>query len=115
MQYVKTVDPGFSTADAEYPELHSTTGGLRVTFRDWREQLVSIEFIDVCAFRWQEAGALLPNEPYDGSCELFESEWLDAHVRGGAIPPGSAHRHLRFNFNACGQLEVLCVSIVATA
>jgi hypothetical protein len=112
MQDIRKLDPGFCTADAEYPELHAAAGRLRLSFKDWREQLVNVEFVDVCAFRWQEAETLLPNEPYDGACEVIASEWLQAHLNGGAVPPGSGHRHLRFNFNECGQLEVLCVSFV---
>lgn len=111
MTRIEPFNPGFSTADAEYPEIHAAAGSLHLTFKDWREQIVHVEFTEVCAFRWQEAESLLPNEPFDGSCELLESPWLAEHVEQGIILlQGSQYRHLRFNFNACGQLQVLCVS-----
>ncbi len=110
MPNILPLNPGFSTADAEYPELHAVAGVLQLTFRNWREELIHVHFKDVCAFRWQEAGSLLPNEPDDGVCELVESEWLERHINQQTISKESKHRHLRFNFNSCGQLEVLCTS-----
>ena len=110
MQRVELIQPGFSTADAEYPELELARGVLTVSFRDWSEKPIRVQFLEVCAFRWQEAEQLLDMEPYDGSCELIHSEWLARHVEDGSIPVDSAHHHLRFNFNTCGQLDVLCSS-----
>jgi hypothetical protein len=110
---VEALNPGFSTADAEYPAIQMNAGVLTVTFTDWREQLVQVEFRDVCAFSWQEAEQLLPDQPYDGACEVHGSDWLLTHVRTGAVSADSGHRHLRFNFNECGQLEVICVSYAA--
>jgi hypothetical protein len=115
MQQVQPLQPGFSTADAGYPELRLAGPVLHLAFKDWKEQLVKVQFSDVCAFRWQQAEELLPSEPYDGSCVVVESEWLARHVTQGEVPPDSSHRHLRFNFNACGQLEVLCVSFSIVA
>ncbi|KQV94836.1 hypothetical protein [Pelomonas sp. Root1237] len=110
MQRIESIQPGFSTADAEYPELGLAGGVLSLTFQDWSEKPIRIQFLQVCAFRWQEAEQLLEGESYDGSCEVIHSEWLARHVESGSVPPDSKHRHLRFNFNACGQLDVLCVS-----
>ena len=110
MSHIAPLDPGFSTADAEYPELHAAAGTLRVSFTDWQQRVVAVQFNEVCAFRWQEAESLLTGEPYDGSCELVESDWVAQHLAQGSVPSEANLRHLRFNFNACGQLEVLCVS-----
>ena len=100
----------FSTADAEYPELTARRGTVVLGFTDWQERRIEVEFHEVCAYRWQEAEQLEPGEPYDGACEVIESAWLAEHRHQEAISVDSGHRHLRFNFNACGQLELLCVS-----
>ena len=84
MQRVQLRNPGFSTADAEYPEFHAIAGALLLHFKDWQEQVVQVQFKWVCAFRW------------------LEVEWL--------LPEGMKLRHLCLNFNACDKLEVLCVS-----
>jgi hypothetical protein len=115
MPKIEILQPGFSTADAEYPEFRIAHGELHLLFKDWREQSVHILFSEVCAFRWQEAEELLVGEPYDGACEVIQSEWLARHIRDGALPEESKHHHLRFNFNACGQLEVLCASFKIVA
>ena len=109
------LQPGFSTADAEYPELRLIGGVLSVKFQDWTERTVQVQFNEVCAFRWQEAENLLEGEPYDGACEVMQSEWLKRHVEAGSVSPDSGYRHLRFNFNACGQLELLCTSFSVNA
>lgn len=115
MLRIRSFQPGFSTADAEYPEIHSIAGTLHLRFKDWQGRLVQVQFREVCAFRWQDAESLLPGEPYDGACEVLESEWIAQHVAQGCIAPEAPMRHLRFNFNACGQLEVLCVSHAVAA
>jgi hypothetical protein len=108
MQRIVAVEPGFAVADAAYPELHAKKGVLLATFQDWRGREVKVRFEEVIAFHWQEAESLLHEEAYDGSCELLESEWTADHQRQGLITEGTKVRHLRFNFNACGKLEVLC-------
>ncbi len=111
MPKVELINPGFSIADAEYPELQLIQGVLHLRFKDWKEQQVAVEFHEVFAFSWQEAEqSLLDDEPYDGVCEIHESELKARHESVGSIPHGQPSRHLRFNFNACGQLEVLCAS-----
>ena len=115
MPHIELLNPGFSTADAEYPELVAVAGTLHVKFKDWQERLVKVQFNEVCAFRWQEAESLLPGEPYDGSCEVRASEWAARHASQGGVSAEVELRHLRFNFNACGQLEVLCVSYALAA
>jgi hypothetical protein len=115
MPHITALEPGFSTADAEYPELHLNRGVLQLTFKDWREQLKRVEFTGVCAFRWQEAEELLPGEAYDGSNEVFASEWIAQHIDQAVVSTEPQLRHLRFNFNACGQLQVLCVAFAVRA
>jgi len=115
MSHIAQLDPGFSTADAEYPELHAVAGTLRVRFTDWQERVVTVQFTEVCAFRWQEAESLLAGERHDGSCELIESDWVAQHLADGSVQSGANLRHFRFNFNACGQLDVLCVSFSVAA
>ena len=107
MAHVEIIEAGFSTADAEYPAITASEGRLEL-FNDWREESVRVAFHDVCAFKWQSAEELLSGEPYDGTCEVIGSEWIIEHVRQNVIPAQSGHRHLRFNFNAWGKLEVIC-------
>ena len=99
----------FSTADTSYPELSSGEGTLLVRFESASGESVCVEYREVAAFSWQENnGELLPGEPWDGACELFESSLLAAHPQGLTMHSLSKLRHLRFNFNECGRLEVLC-------
>jgi hypothetical protein len=115
MAYVEPINIGFSTADAQYPELRASAGTLWLSFLDWQEQRIEVAFREVCAYRWQEIESLLPNEPYDGSCEVHQSEWVAQHLAQGVVPSDAQLRHLRLNFNACGQLEILCVSFAVNA
>ncbi|MFZ5531626.1 MAG: hypothetical protein ACOY4U_11340 [Pseudomonadota bacterium] len=110
MLKVEPINPGFSTADAECPEFSLKAGALQMTFEDWTGSLISVEFQGVVAFSWQEDAQLLDGEPYDGACEIFGSDLVARHLAGFYIPKGHPARHLRFNFNACGQLEVVCES-----
>ena len=110
MPHLEPIAPGFITADAEYPKIHAESGVLTLTFRDWKEQGVEVRFSGVCAFQWQEAESSLPGEPYAGAVEVLDSEWLALHIAQGAIPKEQEAHHFRFNFNACGQFEVLCGS-----
>lgn len=110
MPHLEPITPGFSTADAEYPNITAKNGVLTLTFRNWKTQEIEVCFSEVCAFRWQEAELLLPGEPHDGAVEVLNSEWLALHISQGAIPEEQAAHHYRFNFNACGQFEVLCGS-----
>ena len=106
--HISLLQPGFSTADADYPELHLRADVLHLSFKDWREQPVRVEFAGVCAVSWQEAEELLPDEPYDGACEVHNSPWAARHAE--EANPTDLLRHFRFNFNGSGQLQVLCVS-----
>ena len=103
----KLLQPGFSTADAEYPDLTLNDGVLRLEFREWTEQVIVVEFDDVCAVRWQEVGYLGPEDREDSVYEIIDSDWLEAHLKGGARDPEEGHRHFKLGFNAYGPLEVL--------
>jgi hypothetical protein len=110
------LSPGFSTADAGYPLLTSSPGHLQLQFTNSKGQPVSVLFEGVPAFRWQEGELPLePGEPYDGAFELKGSAWLSQHAEGNTMHSGPGLRHLRFNFNAWGCLEVLCSSFTVRA
>jgi hypothetical protein len=107
-------NPGFSTADTGYPEFASAPGYLLARFTSSDGRPLRVEFVGVAAFSWQESNArLLPGEPWDGSCELFESPLLAAHPPDATLHSSGPLRHLRFNFNAWGCLDVLCVDFSA--
>lgn len=110
MSLFKSISPGFSVADAAYPLVVAQDDQLELAFKEWSGREVKVQFVDVCAYRWQEAESLLPGEPYDGAIELLNSEWLVLHVSRGVIAATQSVHHYRFNFNACGQFEVLCGS-----
>jgi len=113
---IHRLNPGFSTADAGYPSISSSPGKLNMAFNNSSSRLVLVEFSGVPAFRWQEGELpLAPGEPYDGSCELFGTEWLSQHTEGRTMNSGPQLRHLRFNFNAWGSLDVLCSSFSVRA
>ncbi|WP_425398200.1 hypothetical protein [Aeoliella sp.] len=111
MDTARPLDPGFSTTDAELPELQYDGEVLVAKFRDWRERWVTVRFLGVYAFRWQGIEILLESEPYDGSCEIENSKWLAEHIRQSIVDnEGRDHHHYRFNFNAVGSLDVICSS-----
>jgi hypothetical protein len=113
---LEKLHPGFSTADTSYPELVSSPGHLSVRFNNSSGTPVCVEFSSVAAFSWQENNnSLLPGEPWDGPCELFESPLLVLHPAGFTINSVSGLRHIRFNFNAWGRLDVLCATFSAAA
>jgi len=114
MPKIEPLNPGFSTADTSYPKIRASAGTLHVTFNDWKEREVRVTFEEVCAFHWQEAESLLPNEPYDGSCEIIDSEWVSQHGERPLLSGQNSIRHLRFNFNNRGKLEVLCATFFST-
>lgn len=112
MPTLKILNPGFSTADAEYPSFSLSPGKILLTFKDHHGQLIQVDFEGVHAIKWQEAEILLPDEPYDGSCEILDSDWLTEHKLQDSIPNNSNYHHFRFNFNACGQFDVICTHFV---
>lgn len=109
MQIANKIDPGFSTADAEYPEIKQEDGDLTLRFKDWQENTVEVFFGEAIAFKWQMAESLLANERDDCSYEIEESEWLELHRKQGEFGPSEDFKHYKFNFNAIGQFEVLAL------
>lgn len=64
------------------------------------------------AFRWQSADpVLLPGESEDGAYEIIDSAWLDLHRSQHALSPDEQYRHLKINFNAEGELQVICYGV----
>ncbi|MFC5579495.1 hypothetical protein ACFPOA_15920 [Lysobacter niabensis] len=107
---------GFSTADTSYPELVYSPGQLSVRFNSSSGHPVRVEFSGVAAFSWQENNdSLFPGEPWDGPCELFDSPLMALHPTGFTLHSVAGLRHIRFNFNAWGRLDVLCVKFSAAA
>jgi RNAse (barnase) inhibitor barstar len=104
------INPGFSTADADYPEIHLLNGELFVRFQDWQEKTIEVVFVDTIAHHWQSAEILLEGERNDSCYEISHSRWRFDHVQQGVIDSIEDCQHYRFNFNTCGQLEVLARS-----
>jgi hypothetical protein len=111
---LRKLQPGFSTADTSYPEFVSSAGRLSARFKSSSGQHVQVEFSAVAAFSWQEnSGSLLPGEPWDGTCELFDSPLPASHPPGETLHALAELRHIRLNFNAWGRLDVLCAEFAA--
>ncbi len=102
---------GFSTADADRPDISYTSGDLVVKFKDWREQLVSLRFPEAVAFRWQDETALpagvRDNTPY----EVTNSAWIAALRSSNALP--QQPHHYMLCFNAAGVLDVVSGPLAA--
>lgn len=98
----------FSTADAEYPEITLERGCLRVGFRDWREELVTLLFHDVVAFSWDDGDAAVNANHRDDCCYIVhDSPWLARHREVGTVISTEDKRHFKLCFNAIGVLQVL--------
>jgi hypothetical protein len=98
----------FSIADAEYPQITSERGCLRVVFRDWQEKVVSLLFHDVAAFSWDDGDAAVDrNHRDDCSYIVHDSPWLARHREVGSLMPSGVCRHFKLCFNAAGVLQVL--------
>ena len=81
MATAEPIDPGFSTADAEYPSLNFSRGELTLTFRDWREDHVRVVFHDVWRFDWLDEvpdGDQISGERWDGASVIHDSDWIPA-------------------------------------
>ena len=100
-----TLTTGFSTADAERPDITYTKGELLVRFKDWREQSVALRFPDAVAFRWQDEAALPASVRDDTPYEVIDSAWI-AELRSFNALPQEPH-HYMFCFNAVGVLNVI--------
>ena len=109
MPNAERLDPGFSTADADYPSMSYDGGELQLRFLDWREQPILVTFRDVSRFEWSdEPDDYFDGEPHDGTCIVRKSGWIPRIA-------GDACQHYRLNFNAGGgRLDVACVSFDGT-
>lgn len=106
----------FSTADAEYPQVVTERGWLRVTYRDWREQVVALLFHDVVAFSWDDGEAAVDHDHRDDCCYIVhDSPWLARHRDAGTLTPAEEHRHFKLCFNAVGVLQVLAARLEVMA
>lgn len=107
MEKAKVLNTQFSTADADYPEFQQTDDLLTLSFTDWRETEVTIVFENVAAFKWQTIETSISGEEYDRCHEIENSLWLSDHLEQVAITREENHKHYKFNFNGCGQFEIL--------
>lgn len=101
----KTINLGFSTADAEGIQLNFDGSNLHLKCTDWQEKPVSYTFENVLAYKWGQG--VEPDIPrYDECYEVESSDWL---LRETEL--ASVHRedymHYKLCFNACGILDVL--------
>jgi len=96
---------GFSTADADCPEIAYTRGELLVKFKNWREELVTLRFPDSVAFRWEAEAALPEGVRDDSPYEVIDSAWI-AELRSFNALPNEPHHYL-LCFNAQGNLNVV--------
>lgn len=114
--HVQDLHLGFSTADTTYPGLSFAPTRLSVSFESSSGEPVTVDFGGVAAFSWQEdQGELLPGEPWDGPCEVFDSPLLAAHPAGSTTYSVAGLRHIRFHFNEWGRLDVLCIGFARSA
>ncbi len=107
MERASLIKPGFSTADAEYPEIRQEDGDVVLRFKDWQQKDVEVFFADPIAFRWQMAESFHEGERDDSSYEILNSDWLALHVKQCVIAETEEYKHFKFNFNGCGQFEIL--------
>lgn len=107
MERAKIIDPGFSTADAEYPEILLADGDLILRFKDWQEKEVEVFFADTIAFRWQMIESFIEGEEFDRAHIIENSFWVAEHRKQGVIGENEEYRHYKFNFNSLGQFEAI--------
>lgn len=106
----------FSTADAGYPHIVFDRGGLRVTFQDWREKPVTLQFHDAVAFSWDDGDAAVNASHRDDCCYLVhESPWVARHREVGTLMQANDCRHFKLCFNAEGVLQVLASALEVVA
>jgi hypothetical protein len=106
----RPIEPGFSVTDAEYPNFELGNGHLTLSFTDWHEKPVRVLFKDVVAVKWQELELMRDGDGIEGIYVIDDSSWLAHHVPTRAMHSEQEYKHFRFDFNACGSLEVVCIS-----
>lgn len=82
-------DPGFSTADAEYPSIELRSGDVTLDFLDWQNRPVRVYFHDVAGFRWDDEPDLARNNLRDDACASCYRPLLSA---SGFISGGRARQ-----------------------
>ena len=107
MESAKLLETDFSTADAEYPEIIQVGADMIIKYKDWQEQTIEVFFSDPVAYKWQMAIVLFDNERDDECYEILDSHWLVSHIEEGVISATAGYHHYKFNFNECGQFEIL--------
>ncbi|WP_309046007.1 hypothetical protein [Marinobacter sediminicola] len=107
MERAEIIEPSFSTADADFPDINMDEGGLVLKFKDWQEIQHEVFFSDTVAFKWQLIETFIEGEEYDRSHIITESKWLAEHIKQGEIGAQEEYKHYKFNFNGNGQLEVI--------
>ena len=107
MERAEIIDPGFSTADAGFPEFNMYEGDLTLKFTGWQGIQREVLFLDPVAFKWQIIETFFEGEEYDRSHVITNSEWLAEHIKQGEIGTQEEYKHYKFNFNGNGQLEVI--------
>jgi hypothetical protein len=104
---------GFSTADADRPEIAYARGELLVKFIDWRERPVALRFGNAVAFRWQGEAALPAGVRDDSPYEVIDSAWIAELGSFNALP--REPHHYMLCFNAAGVLDVVSGRLVVGA
>lgn len=104
METYTDINLGFSTADAEDVKLRYEGGNLVLSFRDWREEVKEVRFLDTLGFRWQEFDE--KNLRDDTSYEVLNSLWLEKQAKI-QVANAEEYAHYKLCFNTCGVLDVL--------
>lgn len=109
------LNPGFSVADAEYPDIFLKDNTLVVEFVDWREHTIRVTFLNAAGLKWQEIMPKEGPEVRDDECyEILNSKWLEAYF-GQMVRSVDDHlHHFKLYFNTYGPLEVLASSFTYT-
>lgn len=107
MERAQVIETCFSVADTDYPDISMEEGDLFLRFTDWTGKRIEIYFFDVIAFKWQMIESFIEGEAFDRCHEIINSYWLQQHKQQGTIAEAEEYKHYKFNFNACGQFEVI--------
>ena len=105
MPDIEQIDPGFTTADADYPTMSYDGGDLQLRFIDWRERPVLVTFRDVSRFEWSDE----PDDYFDGETVRWHlcgsAIWMDTARCGSRLPTLTIKlQRLRWTFGCCLRL-----------
>ncbi|RBP47545.1 hypothetical protein DES53_101342 [Roseimicrobium gellanilyticum] len=109
METAELIEPGFTVADANRPDLTTTEGNLRIHFTQWNDEPTQVLFVDAIAHRWGEINwdGELEGEHFDGTHIIHQSKWMQSLFDCRECAPEAGYKHYRLNFNAAGSLEVI--------